>query len=127
MPIYKARCEQCGFVEAYVRPISFRDQIPEHCSERMTRIIEAPAVRADLPPYESPIDGRMIEGRAARREDLKRNNCREWEGMAEEKKAALERAAVADVQFEKGIERALYQTYNHMSREKQKILSGDKS
>ncbi len=36
-----------------------------------------PYVRSDLPAYESPIDGRIIEGRAARREDLARSGCRE--------------------------------------------------
>ena len=34
---------------------------------------------ADLPAYESPIDGRIIAGRAQRREDLKRNGCREYD------------------------------------------------
>lgn len=47
--------------------------------------IEAPPRRAasgvtiqrDIPGYRSPIDGRWIDGRVARREDLARNNCRE--------------------------------------------------
>lgn len=37
--------------------------------------LQAPTVISDTPDYRSPIDGRMISGRAARREDLKRNNC----------------------------------------------------
>ena len=42
---------------------------------------------ADLPAYESPIDGRIIEGRAQRREDLKRNGCREYDpGMKQDAK-----------------------------------------
>lgn len=32
---------------------------------------------SDLPAYKSPIDGKTVDGRTARREDLKRNNCRE--------------------------------------------------
>lgn len=35
----------------------------------------APMVVSDTPDYRSPIDGRLISGRAQRREDLKRNNC----------------------------------------------------
>lgn len=31
----------------------------------------------DTPGYASPIDGSWVEGRAARREDLKRNGCEE--------------------------------------------------
>jgi hypothetical protein len=38
-----------------------------------------PQIIHDTPPYRSPIDGRPIGGRAARREDLKRNNCIEWD------------------------------------------------
>lgn len=35
----------------------------------------APRVFGDLPGYQSPIDGRWIEGRKARRYDLESNNC----------------------------------------------------
>ncbi len=38
-------------------------------------VIRLPFIVRDLPAYRSPIDGRVIDGRAARREDLKRNNC----------------------------------------------------
>lgn len=37
----------------------------------------APQVMRDTPEYLSPVTGRPIDGRAARREDLKRNNCYE--------------------------------------------------
>lgn len=38
--------------------------------------VTAPAaIVPDLPDYRSPIDGRVVSGRAARREDLRRNNC----------------------------------------------------
>jgi hypothetical protein len=40
--------------------------------------LPAPYVVRDTPAYKSPLgDGLVIEGRAARREHLKRNNCRE--------------------------------------------------
>ncbi len=39
--------------------------------------IVAPRVRSDLPAYKSPLGTGVIDGRSARREDLKRNNCRE--------------------------------------------------
>ena len=37
--------------------------------------IACPNVMPDTPAYRSPIDGRVIEGKSARREDLKRNGC----------------------------------------------------
>ena len=36
-----------------------------------------PFIQGDLKPYESPVTGKVIEGRAARREDLARAGCRE--------------------------------------------------
>lgn len=53
-----------------------------------------PYIQGDLPGYASPIDGKWIEGRRARREDLKRSNSRPWEGRAqEEQEAAKVRAS----------------------------------
>lgn len=34
-----------------------------------------PRVFSDLPGYRSPIDGKWIEGRRARKYDLEKNNC----------------------------------------------------
>lgn len=39
----------------------------------------APMVVPDTPGYASPIDGKWIEGRRARRYDLEKNDCVEWE------------------------------------------------
>ncbi|CAN7598520.1 hypothetical protein LJR234_004626 [Mesorhizobium amorphae] len=39
----------------------------------------APAVMSDIPEYASPIDGKMITSRSQRRDDLKKNNCVEYE------------------------------------------------
>ena len=40
-----------------------------------------PYIRDDVKPYQSMIDGSMIEGRKAHREHLKRNNCIEAADM----------------------------------------------
>lgn len=37
----------------------------------------APRIISDLPAYMSPLGTGLIDGRRARREDLKRHNCRE--------------------------------------------------
>lgn len=41
--------------------------------------IVMPTVISDIPEYRSPIDGRVIASRSERRDDLKRNNCVEYE------------------------------------------------
>lgn len=45
--------------------------------ERKSKKICLPYIRSDLPGYVSPVTGKWIEGRAARREDLARTGCRE--------------------------------------------------
>lgn len=44
---------------------------------RKTGKVCRPFVRSDLPIYFSPVTGKPVEGRAARREDLARSGCRE--------------------------------------------------
>lgn len=39
--------------------------------------VAMPSVQSDIEPYKSPLGNYMVDGRAARREDLKRNGCRE--------------------------------------------------
>jgi len=41
--------------------------------------LPAPMVMHDIEPYTSPIDGKVIGSRSSRREDLKANNCVEWD------------------------------------------------
>jgi len=123
MPIYGAICPKCNHYETIYRHIAQRDDTPMHCGEKMQRVVEAPSVQVDIGGYTSPIDGRWIEGKAARREDLRRNNCRPWEGMESEKKEAMKRAEVASKDYEKGVEAAVYNTFNNMSAEKQRALS----
>lgn len=61
------------------------------------QLVEVPWVRSepigpviwdDLPAYESPIDGRPVDGRKQRRNDLARSNCRPYEGREQESKQA---------------------------------------
>ncbi len=48
----------------------------------------APAVWDDLPAYESPIDGRVVDGRRQRRYDLERSHSRPYEGREQEVREA---------------------------------------
>lgn len=79
----------------------------------------APLVSGDLPDYQSPIDGRLISGRAARREDLKRSGCVEYEPSM--KDAAIRERAKADADLERKVERTVekhfYETCNSRQRE----------
>lgn len=123
MPAYTVCCGACGRSQVIFRHIRNRDDDLPQCHGPMARIVEAPSVQTDLPGYQSPVDGRWIEGRVARNEDLKRNNCRPWEGMETERREAVKRAEEADLVFEQKTESALHETFNNMSAEKQRVLS----
>lgn len=123
MPMYTCVCDQCGRSEVIFRHIANRDSNLPACHGSMRRAVEAPTVQTDLPGYQSPIDGRWIEGRRARTEDLKRSNCRPWEGMESERKEAIKRAQAADADFGKKIEAGVAEVYNGMSAESQRALA----
>ena len=75
---------------------------------------------ADLPAYESPIDGRIIEGRAQRREDLKRNGCREYDpGMKQDAKRNHQEN---NAQLDRIIGESVERMYNQLSDTKRKQL-----
>lgn len=122
MPMYDYRCAKCGEDQTAFNHISERHSGPNCCGEPMALQISAPAVRADLPGYQSPIDGRWIEGRVARNEDLRRNGCRPWEGMEAERQHAASVKASDEAKFDKAIEKATWDTFNNLSTEKQKVL-----
>lgn len=124
MPMYTVRCAECGKYDTIFRRIAQRDTDLPVCHGLMHRIIEAPAVQDDLPGYQSPINGQWVEGRRARHEDLRRNHCRPWEGMAAEKQEAHRRAAEIDRAYDKAVEGALVDTYKSLSPDKQRALDG---
>jgi hypothetical protein len=82
----------------------------------------APMVWGDLPAYESPVTGQMVEGRVQRREDLKRTNSRPWEGIEQEKKEAQRRKQYLAQQEEKSLEKAAWSAWYQMSPEKRQRL-----
>lgn len=96
---------------------------PFEVTDDYTPIPRGPLVIGDLPSYQSPIDGRWIDGRAARREDMARNNCRPWEGMAQERKEAARQQSYAeqrqDARTTAVIERSLMQ----ISEQSRRILT----
>lgn len=48
---------------------------PMLTEEERKRDLQAPLTYGDLPGYHSPIDGRWIEGRRARKYDMESNGC----------------------------------------------------
>ena len=53
-----------------------RRRLVEKRAPRASRRLQ---IVADIEPYDSPVDGAYVGGRAAQREDLKRHHCRLYE------------------------------------------------
>lgn len=123
VPIYEAECPKCQRTEDYFSSVDDRAKTPVcACGTVMARIISRPAVMADLPGYQSPTTGQWIEGRAARREDLKRSNARPWEGFAAEKAEAQKRLAEREAKSDAKLEKVIRESYHQLSPAKRRAL-----
>ena len=89
-----------------------------------SRRVDAPFVWDDLPGYDSPVTGEWIEGRRARREDLKRTGCRPYEGREQEAKEAAKVQARHAEQTERIAERLAHQSWAEMPPRVRKALRG---
>ena len=76
MPIYEYKCSCGRKVDKFLKLEDYDKPQRCDCGQWMVKQFSAPMVRGDYPAYECPITGRMIEGRAAHRENLARHGCR---------------------------------------------------
>jgi hypothetical protein len=125
MPIYEAMCDGCGKSEDYYQAVETRHITPWCCGKSMRKVIlSASMVQGDLPSYTSPIDGKWIDGRKQRAEDLKRNGCRPWEGLDQEKKEAAKQVKYADEKLDASLTKTAAETFHQLPLSKRNILKG---
>lgn len=74
----------------------------------------SPTVWNDLPAYESPIDGRPVEGRRQRRNDLARTGCRPYEGREQESREAAKVRAEHERKLDLRVEESVHRTWHEM-------------
>lgn len=120
MPLHDYICS-CGTKET--RFCKMADlELPQlcQCGANMQRRVCAPMIQGDYPPYQSPIDGREISGRAARREDLLRNNCVEYEPSLKDHQ--MRAKAASEEKLESGVEETLNEQIVKMPSRKREIL-----
>lgn len=72
----------------------------------------APFVWDDLPAYESPIDGKPVEGRRQRRNDLARSGCRPYEGREAELKELAKAKAAQERQLDQLAEKMAHRAWD---------------
>ena len=123
MPIYEAICLKCGKYHDYASSLANRDNTPECCGENTKKVIlSAPVGYCENIHYQSPIDGKAITTKQARIEDMRRNGCRPWEGLEQERKVAQQRAAEEEKQHDKKLEEAVVGAWHSLSGEQKKVL-----
>lgn len=84
----------------------------------------APVVWNDLPAYESPIDGRVVDGRRQRRDDLARTGCRPYEGREQEQKEAAKVRAEQERKTDTLAERMAHRAWAEAPERVRKIFRG---
>lgn len=122
MPLYEYECRSCERRRTEFRQVDQRHDAPECHGRSMALVICPPQVVADIPGYVSPVSGKWIEGRAARKADLAATNSRPWEGFAAEKKEAERRKAHAEQKFDQKIEAAARQAFHELPPAKRRAL-----
>ncbi len=84
------------FVNRDGRWVSASTGEPLLTEEQRNAPLALPTIISDIPEYKSPIDGRMITSRSERRDDLKRNNCVEFEPTMSPTKGKYRNKAFCD-------------------------------
>lgn len=82
----------------------------------------APAVFGDLPGYQSPVTGLWVEGKRARRDDLKRTNSRPYEGRAVEMRMANQYRKEQEAKLDKQIERQVVDVWQNSPERIRKLF-----
>lgn len=84
----------------------------------------APLVFGDLPGYQSQATGAWVEGRRARREDLKASGCRPWEGLQIEQQEASRQKAYASEREDAALTKTASESFYQLSPSKRALLTG---
>jgi hypothetical protein len=107
----------------YMRPVAQCQDTPLCCGTKTEKQIRsAPMGIVDIPAYQSPATNKWITSRSERREDLKRAGCREWEGIAAERKEAAKRKAADEQKNEAALDHAVRSAWRDMPDSKKTEL-----
>jgi hypothetical protein len=124
MPFYSYHCQRCDRMHEGYRHISQRNDSPECCGEKTLMVIVPPAVQPDLPGYLSPVTGKWIEGKSARREDLQRTGSRPYEGRAAEQKESDRQRQYQEQKEDAARRELVSRVYYSLPEKKRRALKG---
>jgi len=116
MPLYDYICHQHGAFDGYADMAHSSE--PSRCplcnAPSPKVILHAPRVFGDYEGFESPATGKWIEGRRARRDDMERSGCREWDGLESEMKVSASRKKQAEIEVDEQIDEAVDRTIGEL-------------
>jgi putative FmdB family regulatory protein len=110
MPLYDFRCEAGHKFDRFLRLAEYDAPQVCDCGAPASKMLSAPMVMPDIQAYQSPIDGRTINSRKQRREDLARNGCVEYEPSMKEHaaRARAQEEAKLDAAVDSTVESAIH-------------------
>lgn len=123
MPLYDFRCSSGHSFTRFVKLADFDVMQLCECGAGAKRKISAPAVRVDLPTYVSPVTGKLVDGRRARRDDLARAGCVEYDP---DRESDITRAREASEQsLERAVEETVESELSRMPARKRELLDSE--
>lgn len=129
MPIYEVECLKCQKPSEYAASIAERDATPacSHCGAGTKRVISAVRGYVAFPAaggqgYVSQTSGKYIDTKRARVDDLKRTNCRPWEGMDQELKQKAKDMAHEEKKSDDKLTEVVREAYQQLPPEKRSAL-----
>lgn len=88
---------------------------------------KGPLIFGDTPSYQSPITGLWVDGRVARREDMKRSGSRPWEGLAQEKKESARQNQYAEQRLDASLTKSASEAFYQLPPSKRNLLTRGQS
>lgn len=122
MPLHDYRCKSCETTEVRFVKLEFL-AIGQWCGcgqEMEIVYLTPPMMAVDILAYQSPVDGKVINSRRQRKEDLKRNGCVEWEPGANEE--SQKRRAKEEAQTEAAVDSTVEEFITNLPVRKKELL-----
>ena len=122
MPLFPYRCANKHDTLKVLRVKDYEEAVDcEQCDLAAVRVFTAPMVKVAVDVcYDSPIDRRPITSHAARREDMKRNGCIEYD--PEMHKDAARRKQEEEAAFDASVDETVHREVAKLPKAKKDQL-----
>ena len=124
MPIYVFECNNGHKFDLFLKLEDYNSPQTCSCGEKAKRKIVPTMISCDIQPwdyYESPVSGKPITSYKARKEDMARHDCVDYDpGMKDMQKSRIKNEEKA---LEKSLDETVEREWSKMSTDKKESLS----